>query len=78
MPVFSPDLNPLDYSLWEEISRRMTNGAPERVETVAEYKKRLRRTALRLPASLVTRAVRAMPARMQAVVNAKGYSIKND
>ena len=56
----------------------MTNGAPERVETVAEYKKRLRRTALRLPTSLVTRAVRAMPARMQAVVNAKGYSIKND
>ena len=78
MPVFSPDLNPLDYCLWEEISRRMVKGAPGRLETVQEYKKRLRRTALRLPTALVTRAVRAMPSRMRAVVHAKGHSIKAD
>ena len=78
MPVFSPDLNPLDYCLWEEISRRMVRNAPKRVETVREYKKRLRLTALRLPSALVTKAVRAMPNRMRAVVSAKGYSIKGD
>ena len=78
MPVYSPDLNPLDYCLWEEIARRMVSSAPRRVETVQEYKKRLRMTALRLSPALVARAVRAMPKRMRAVVSAKGYSIKND
>ena len=78
MPVFSPDLNPLDFCLWEEVSKRMVASAPKRVESVAEYKKRLRMTALRLPPSLVTKAVASMPSRMCAVVNAKGYSIKQD
>ena len=78
MPVFSPDLNPLDFCLWEEVSRRMVAGAPTRVESVQEYKKRLRLTALRVPAPLVTKAVGAMPGRMRAVVDAKGYSIKRD
>ena len=78
MPVFSPDLNPLDFCLWEEVSRRMVAGTPKRVETVQEYKKRLRLTALRLPSTLVTKAVGAMPKRMRAVVEAKGHSIKID
>lgn len=78
MPVFSPDLNPLDYSLWEEVSRRMVASTPKDVETVVAYKKRLRITALRLPRSLVTKAVRSMPKRMRAVVAAKGHSIKAD
>ena len=56
----------------------MVKGAPGRLETVREYKKRLRRTALRLPTALVARAVRAMPTRMRAVVLAKGHSIKAD
>ena len=78
MPTFSPDLNPLDYSLREEVSRRMVASAPKRVETVAEYKKRLRLTALRLPRALVAKAVASMPKRMRAVVTAKGHSIKKD
>ena len=78
MPVFSPDLNPLDFCLWDEVSGRMVAGAPKRVETVCEYKKRLRLTALRLSPSLVAKAVQAMPKRMRAVVDAKGYNIKGD
>ena len=78
MPTFSPDLNPLDFSLWDVVSRRMIACTPKHVETVAEYKKRLRRVALRLSPTLVAKAVKAMPKRMQAVVAAKGYSIKAD
>ena len=77
-PVSSPDLNPLDFCLWEEISKRMVLSAPNRVETVDAYKKHLRLTALRLPRSLVTRAVESMPRRMEAVVQAKGHSISFD
>ena len=78
MPAYSPDLNPLDFSLWDEVERRMLKNAPKKVETVLAYKKRLRLTALRLPRDLVTRAVSAMPKRMRAVVEAKGHSIKDD
>ena len=78
MPVSSPDLNPLDFCLWDEVSARMVAGAPKHVETVCEYKKRLRLTALRLSPSVVAKAVQAMPSRMRAVVDAKGYAIKAD
>ena len=78
MPAYSPDLNPLDYCLWTEVERRMVANAPKRVESVAEYKKRLRLTALRLPKRLVTQCVRAMPKRMRKVVAAQGHSIADD
>ena len=78
MPVSSPDLNPLDFSLWDEISKRMVDSTPKHVETVAAYKKRMRLTALRLPRSLVVKAVSSMPTRMAAVVEAKGYAISKD
>ena len=78
MPAYSPDLNQLEFSLWEEVQRRMLDRTPKQVETVAAYKKRLRLTALRLPSAIVKKAVEAMPARMQDIVAAKGYSIKRD
>ena len=55
----------------------MVANAPCGLETVQAYKKRLRLMALRLPRDLVARAVRSMPQRMGAVVEAKGYSIKS-
>ena len=78
MPAYSPDLNPLDYTLWEEILGRMQNNTPKNIESVAAYKKRLRLTALRLPSRVVTKAVGAMPKRMASIVAARGYSIKDD
>ena len=78
MPAYSPDLNPLDFFLWDEVDRRMVANAPADVETVEAYKKRLRLTALRLPQRLVAKCVSSMPARMRAVVAAKGHSIKKD
>ena len=77
-PRHSPDLNPLDFSLWDEIERRVLQRAPKKVETVAEYKARLRRTALALPKELVTKAVGSMPKKIKEVRDAKGGSIKSD
>ena len=78
MLAYSPDLNPLDFFLWDEIERRMVANALAEMETVDAYKKRLRLTALRPPHRLVAKSVSAMPARMLAVVEAKGHGIKKD
>ena len=47
-------------------------------ETVDEFKKRLRRTAMNLPASLIRKAVEAMPKRAAAVAKAGGGDIPRD
>ena len=78
MPRYSPDLNPLDFSLWSLIERKMIEGTPKKVESVDQYKARLRRTAFGLPKSVVTRAVSSMPKRMRAVVAAKGHCTQKD
>ena len=77
-PRYSPDLNPLDFAIWNEVEARMIKNTPKHLETVAAYKKRLRLTALRLPSQFVVKAVRSIPARMKAVVAAKGGNIKCD
>jgi len=77
-PRYSPDLNPLDFAIWAAVEARMIKNTPKKVETVAEYKKRLRLTALRLPSEFVKRAVCSIPKRMKAVVEAKGGNIKRD
>ena len=77
-PRYSPDLNPLDFTIWNEVGRRMVENAPKTVESVRKYMKRLRLTALRLPTQLVSDAVRSIPTRMQAVAAAKGGNIQRD
>ena len=51
-----------------EKEARMIKNMPKKVETVAEYKKRLRLTTLRLPSSFVGKVVRSIPTRMKAAV----------
>ena len=77
-PCYSPDLNPLDFAIWDAVLARMVKNAPKKVETVEGYKKRLRLTALRLPGKLIADAVRSMPDRMRAVAAANGGHIKRD
>ena len=76
-PVYSPDLNPLDFSLWSAIWTKVLANAPKN-ETQAQFKARLRRTALRLPASFVGKAVMSIKKRAEAIVNAEGKNIKID
>jgi transposase len=77
-PRYSPDLNPLDYSLWHEVERRTLESAPKTKETVDSYKERLWKTALGLPKAVVLKAVEALPKRARAVVDAGGDNIPRD
>lgn len=77
-PRYSPDLNPLDFTLWQNISRRMDACAPTGRETVGAYKIRLRRMALRTPKSQILSAVRAMKKRAHAIWEADGNDIARD
>ena len=77
-PRYSPDLNPLDFSLWDAVEARVLKNTPKRVETVKEYKARMRKTALNLPRDIVTSALRSIPRRIQGMLDAKGGNIKGD
>ena len=76
LPKRSPDLNVLDYCLWHEINTRMRVQErmfkPDFKEKEDAYKKRLRRTALGLPKSLVKRAVGDIVRRLALIKKAKG------
>ena len=77
-PRYSPDLMPLDFSLWRTIEDAMDKCAPKGRESAAVYKARLRRVALRTPTSVVRKAVEAMKKRAQMIYNAGGKDIARD
>ena len=76
LPRRSPDLNVLDYALWHAINVRMraqeSSWPLDRKETAADFKKRLRKTALSLPQALVTKCVRDMRRRCLALFARRG------
>jgi hypothetical protein len=78
LPRYSPDLNPLDYGIWDAVQRQLDKQAVKGKETVAAFKARLRRTALRLPRATVEKVVLGMKKRLKAVVAAKGHDISVD
>eukprot|EP00973_Karenia_brevis_P013022 1767985-Karenia_brevis.AAC.1 len=69
LPPRSPDLNVLDFCLWAEINRCLRKQEAafpnSKKETMAQFTARLRRTALRLPEPLVTKAVISMKRRVK-------------
>ena len=80
LPPRSPDLNVLDYSIWSEINRRLRQQEARfrssRKESKVRFLKRLRRVALTLPASFVTKAVQSMKRRCKSIEANKGYLIE--
>ena len=76
-PPYSPDLNPLDFSLWNEVHTRTLNARPKH-ETKLEYKARLRKVALSMPRSFVRQAVQNIKKRAQQIFDADGYDIPRD
>lgn len=76
IPKRSPDLNPMDYSVWSEINRRLRKQEKKfpgnKRESRAEYLSRLRRTARNLPSSFIKKAVGDMSRRCQLLLAAKG------
>ena len=76
IPKRSPDLNVLDYAIWARVEsllrlqeRRM---ASTKRETRAQFERRLNRTALSLPPSVINRMVANMRVRVQRLYKAKG------
>ena len=54
---------PPDFTLWDDIERRMEMSAPKGKESVATFKARLRRVALGTPTATAHAAVGAMRTR---------------
>ena len=77
-PRYSPDLNPLDFSLWRNIEDRVQESAPRGRETVESYKMRLRRAALSTPRADVVKMVQCMRKRASAIWSAGGKDIARD
>ena len=77
-PGYSPDLNPLDFSLWAEVERRARAKVGDKSVSAKEYKQALRQTALRLPAGIVKKAVENMKVRINACYKANGGNIPRD
>ena len=72
----SPDLNPLDFSVWNEVNTRMRHQEAAwpsgRHETRAAYLQRLRRTAMNLPSGFIDKAIGALADSCKLLVKAKG------
>ena len=77
-PRYSPDLMPLDFSLWSDIEKRIAAGAPKGCEAVDAFKKRLRHVAMRTPTSRVRAAVAAMRTRATNIWVMEGKNISRD
>ena len=76
LPRRSPDLNPLDYSVWAQINRKMraqeAKFAKTKKETRAEFLRRLRRCAMGLSSDYVNETIGDLRSRCQKLVAAKG------
>ena len=77
-PKYSPDLNPMDFWLWNDIEKRMFANAPTGRETIKAFKKRLRLTALRTSSAAIEKAVGNIKVRAGAIYNENGGNISLD
>ena len=77
-PRYSPDLNPCDYFLWDEVERRMEKSKPKKPETMAAYKARLKRVAMSIPPSVIKKGVMSMKKRCQMCWGNNGNDIPRD
>ena len=77
-PTYSPDINPCDYALWDEVQRRMDGPKAPKNETADAFKCRLRRTALSIPEKVVRKMLSGMVPRMEAVYQNDGGHIPRD
>ena len=76
LPRRSPDLNPLDFSFWAQLNKRMRaqekSWHSSRRETRAQYLARLRKTALSTPSKYIVSIIGALAGRTRQLCNAKG------
>ena len=79
LPTRSPDLNPLDFSFWAAVNRKMREderGWPvSKRESRSSFITRLRKTAQGMPKEYVDKIIGAMAGRCRQIVAAKGGHI---
>ena len=80
LPPRTPSLMPLDYSIWQSIVEKMIDGAPKtkKTETKEVFLKRLQDIAQSLPKGYVKSVIGRMRANLQALIDANGFTPKND
>ena len=80
LPPRSPELNPLDFTVWSEINQRMRQQESAwpstKTETRTQYLRRLRRTAMGLPTEYIEKAVGNLETRTLQLAAARGGHIR--
>ena len=76
LPPRSPDLNPFDFTIWAKINKRMrtqeAKWSKSKSETRTQFMKRLRRTAMGLPAAYIEKAIGNLATRLDLLNKARG------
>ena len=78
LPARTPELMPLDATLWKIIEDQVNDEAPEGTESKADFLARLKDVALELPRAVVKKAVARIPRVLRDIVASKGYHAKSD
>jgi len=78
LPRYTPELMPLDFSLWAAIQVKMDEYGFTGRESPESFKERLRSTALSLPRDVVLKALLDMKRRILAIRDADGKRIASD
>ena len=76
-PRHSPDLNPLDFCIWQEIERKMFARITGPM-SVKDYDAALRRVAIATPTAVIKKAVSNIRVRAKAISKAGGRNIPRD
>ena len=77
-PTYSPDLNPLDFALWQEVQNRMAAQVAPNKESAEKFKQRLRKTAMSIPESVVRKMLTSIKGRAQSIYEMNGGHIPRD
>ena len=78
LPPRSPSLMPLDFAVWTAIEKKVASTSPKGHESKAAFISRLHKCAKDLPKGFVRRVINRMKPNIQAIVDAQGYTPKND
>lgn len=77
-PTYSPDLNPLDFAVWQEVEKRMSGQRTPKSETIDGFKDRLKRTAKSIPAGVVRKMLSSIKKRAQGIYECGGGNMPRD
>ena len=72
-PPYSPDLNPMDYSIWSILENRVCTKSHKNVEAL---KRKLREEWEKIPQEVLRAAIEALPGRISNVIQNKGGYIE--